>query len=212
MDHVNIHGNLMGINSKPNHLGSRKEFLQRYHEVPNQIQGELETGKLRLGDMLHYSIKPVGSSLTIKMFETQDDKEVGLRSISNAKLPKNQVLLLSGIYVMAGVTRAANPGNPTKDEIMATRFGTIDTIDFAALANGEFDLKVNKVQLIPETSNRIFCTDGETNFPEGYYKLHNPRQIADDVLIEATFNLGTVNNIPQDTHLFLGLHGTITTP
>jgi len=208
----NMHGELMGTPGKAVPNGSRGEFLERYHKINPSIQQELEKSKMRLGDVLLYSIKKVGPSTTIKMFETQDDKQVGLRSLSNAKLPKNQTLLLSGIYVLAGIAPAANQGSPTNEEIMATQFDSIDEADFAAISNGEFDLKVNKVQIVPETSCRIFCSDNDTNWPVGYYKLHNPRTIDDDVLIEATFTLGTTKNIPADTYLYLGFHGTITTP
>lgn len=208
----NNYGELMGVPPKAAHRGSRGEFLQNYHKINPNIQSELEQAKMRLGDTLVYSIKRVGPSTTIKMFETQDDKQVGLRSLSNAKLPKNQTLLLSGIYVLAGTAPAATQGSPSDDEIMATPFGSVTGANYSAITNGEFDLKVNKVQLVPETSCRVFCTDNDHNWPLGYYKLHNPRTIDDDVLIEATFTLGTTQNIPADTYLFLGLHGTITTP
>ena len=61
-------------------------------------------------------------------------------------------------------------------------------------------------------SNRVFSTDNNHNWPLGYYKLHNPRMISDDVEIEFTIELGTTTNIPQDTHLYVGLAGTVTTP
>ena len=96
---------------------------------------------------------------------------------------------------------------------MATPFGALDSSPgFAALMNGEFDLKANKLQLVPETSMRVFSNELGMHFPVGFYKLHNPRLIQDDVLIEATLELGTVQNIPQDTHIYIGLYGTITTP
>ncbi|MBC7413242.1 MAG: hypothetical protein H7331_12405 [Bacteroidia bacterium] len=68
--------------------GSRAEMEKHFKELPAHIKAELAKGNLRLADALIYSIKPV-TSKTIKMFETQDDKEIGLRNISNAKLPKN---------------------------------------------------------------------------------------------------------------------------
>lgn len=184
--------------------GSRAEMEKHFRELPKHIKDELAKGNLRLADALIYSIKPV-SSKTIKMFETQDDKEIGLRNISNAKLPKNQALLVSGIVVMAGVSE-----NNTKDAIMSTYFNPIDS--FPALALGESNLKANKKIIMPETSNYFFRNTYFSGRPIGYYKLANPRLIHDDILIEYTIELGTMQNIPANTQLFVGLHGTITTP
>jgi hypothetical protein len=154
----------------------------------------------------------VGSSTTIKMFETQDDKKIGLRNISNAKLPKNQALLISGIILLAGISPSAG-SSPTDAEITATPFKSLqDNANFAAIINGEFNLKVNKVQIVPETSMRIFENNWSGMWPVGFYKLHNPRLAQDDVLIEATLELGSVNNIPAHTYIYIGLCGTITTP
>ena len=139
------------------------------------------------------------------MFETQDDKEIGLRNISNAKLPKNQVLLVSGIILLAGVSTDA-----TKDKVMATNFTGLE--GFPALASGETNLKSNKKQIMPETSNNAFKTAGTTLVRVGYYKLSNPRLILDDVLVELTVELGTMEGIAPNTQIYCGLHGTITTP
>ena len=184
--------------------GSRAEMEKHFKELPKHIKYELAKGNLRLADALIYSIKPV-TSKTIKMFETQDDKEIGLRNVSNAKLPKNQALLVSGIVVMAGVSQ-----NNTKDAIMSTYFNTVDS--FPALALGESNLKANKKIIMPETSNYFFRNNYFSGTPLGYYKLANPRLIHDDILIEFTVDLGTMQNIPENTQLFVGLHGTITTP
>jgi hypothetical protein len=94
--------------------GSRAEMEKHFGELPAHIKEGLANGSLRLADATIYSIKPA-SSKTIKMFETQDDKEIGLRNISNAKLPKNQAFLVSGIYLLAGVSADA-----TKDKIITT--------------------------------------------------------------------------------------------
>lgn len=184
--------------------GSRAEMEKHFRELPKHIKDELAKGNLRLADALIYSIKPV-SSKTVKMFETQDDKEIGLRNISNAKLPKNQALLVSGIVLMAGVS-----ANNTKEAIMSTYFNAIDS--FPAVALGESNLKANKKIIMPETSNYFFRNNFFSGRPIGYYKLANPRLIQDDILIEYTVELGTMTNIPENTQLFVGLHGTITTP
>lgn len=184
--------------------GSRAEMEKHFNELPKHIQEGLRKSELRLADTVIYSIKPVNSK-TIKMFETQDDKEIGLRNISNAKLPKNQAMLVSGIIILAGVSADA-----TKDKIMATNFTGLE--NFAALASGETNLKSNKKQIMPETSNYVFKTAGNHLVTAGYYKLANPRLIQDDVLIELTIELGTLEGIANNTQIWAGLHGTITTP
>lgn len=184
--------------------GSRAEMEKFFSELPEHIKGGLAKGELRLADTVLYSIKQVNSK-TIKLFETQDDKEIGLRNISNAKLPKNQAFLVSGIVLLAGVS-----ADLTKDKIMATQFRELE--NFPAIANGEFSLKSNKKQIVPETSNNVFKTLNMHNVPVGYYKLANPRLIHDDILMEFTVELGTMDGIVANTHVFVGLHGTVTTP
>jgi hypothetical protein len=184
--------------------GSRAEMEKFFGELPAHIKDGLARGELRLADSTIYSIKPV-TSKTIKMFETQDDKEIGLRNVSNAKLPKNQAFLVSGIYLLAGTSADA-----TKDKIIATEYKGLET--FHAIANGEFSLKSNKKQIVPETSNAVFKTAANHLVPIGYYKLANPRLIHDDILIEMTIELGTMDGIPANTYIYAGLHGTITTP
>lgn len=210
-------GELYGLGSTPAakapSKGSRAEFEKHFSQVPQHIQQELSKGNLRLGDQMIYSVKPVGASTIVKLFESQDDKKIGLRNISNGKLPKNQALLVSGIYILAGVTISASPGHPTDSEVMATHFRALtENQGFAAILNGEFSLRAHKVQLVPETSMRLWANDTNNMWAKGMYKLHNPRLIQDDVQIEATLELGTVQGIPQDTHIYVGLYGTITTP
>ena len=213
LDSPNAQGNLMGINpaaAKHPSKGSRAEFEKHFHEVPQAIRDELDLGKLRLADMIIYSIKPVGSGSTLKMFETQDVKKLGIRNISNGKLPKNSALLVSGIYLMAKGITAASPGSPTDEEMMKAVFGSIGATGYGALANGEVTLKAKKVTILDGTSARLWCTDNNMGYPLGFLKLSNPRLIEDDVPIELTIDLGTVSGLPADTIIYAGLYGTMT--
>lgn len=213
LDSPNAQGNLMGINpaiAKHPSKGSRAEFEKHFHEVPQAVRDELDLGKLRLADMVVYSIKPVGTGSTIRMFETQDVKKLGLRNISNGKLPKNSVLLVSGIYLLAKGITAAIPGSPTDEEMMKASFGSIGAAGMGPLANGEITLKAKKVTILDGTSMRLWCTDNNMGYPLGFLKLANPRLIEDDVPIELTIDLGTVSGLPQDTIIYAGLYGTMT--
>lgn len=186
--------------------GSRREFEKFLPQVPKHVQAEMKKGTVRLSDYTIYSIKPVNSK-TIKMFEPQDKKEVGVRNISDSKLPKNMVFLVSGIYLLVGTN-----GDPTDPEgHKAIRFASVNSI--AAICNGEFSFKSNRKQIIPENQSiRVFNTDNDHSVPLGYYKLDNPRMIRDEELIEFTVDLGTQLGIPANTWLFVALHGTVTTP
>jgi hypothetical protein len=189
----------------PASRGSRAEFEKHMGEAPTHIKDGLLKGELRLADTIIYSRKRVNSK-TIKLFETQDVKSVGMRNISNAKLPKNQVLLVSGIFMLVGLAE-----NATDEKAMVAKYDKIE--DYPALANGEFTLKANKKIIVSDVDNAVFKTVGNSQLHVGYYKLANPRMIHDDILLEANVELGSLEGINTDrTFLYLGLHGTITTP
>jgi len=185
--------------------GSRAEFEKFFVELPKHIKEQLLQGKLRLADQLIYTIKPIKGAKTIKMFESQDVKEVNLRNISNAKLPKNMALLVSGIYLLHGIATSLDV-----DDIKTTKFDTIENV--GALANGEFKLKANKKQLVSDTSNRKFVTTQFDMVPKSFYKLANPRLIHDDVDIEFEIELGTIKGLDANSVLYVGLEGTATIP
>lgn len=185
---------------------SRGEMEKFFKQVPKHVKSELVRGKLRLADYTIFATKRV-TSKTIKMFETQDDKNVGVSNISNAKLPKNSVFLVSGIYLLAGISADIADAEANK----AIPFASISA--YPALANGEFSLKANKTQIVPENqANRRFVTDNDTTTPIGYYKLDNPRLIKDEELIEFTVEVGTMFGLDPDLHIWVGLDGTGTTP
>lgn len=186
---------------------SRAEMEKFFKQLPKHIKGELLKGGVRLADYTIYSSKLI-TSKTVKMFEPQDDKEVGIRNISNAKLPKNMVFLVSGIILLTG--KVPNPQD--KESIKAINYRSVSTVP--AIANGEFSLKANRKQIVPENQSvRRFATDNDQTVPVGYYKLDNPRLIRDEELIEFTVELGTLFNIPNnEQYLYVGLDGTGTTP
>ena len=188
--------------------GSRAEMEKHFGELPQNIKDGLLKGDLRLADTIIYSRKVVNSK-TVKLFETQDVREVGIRNLSNAKLQKGQAMLVSGIFMLVGQVAAGD--NPTTDKIISAKYDKIE--DYGAIANGEFTLKANKKIIMGDVDNAIFKTANNHLAPIGYYKLSNPRVIQDDILIEATVELGTLDGIDTaKTFLYVGLHGTITTP
>lgn len=198
---------LKKISSKPmSSRGSRAEFEKFFKEVPPGVKQSLVDGDLRLADFTIFSIKQVKSK-TVKLFEPQDEREVGLRNIANGKLPKNFVFLVSGIYLLAGVADDASD----IEKVKATDFKSVTLMP--AIANAEFSLKANKKQIIPEGNIvRKFITDNNHLTNLGYFKLDNPRLIKDDELIEFVVELGTMQGLDPKTFLYVGLDGTGTTP
>lgn len=185
--------------------GSRAEMEKHFGLLPKHIQEQLLSGDLRLADTIVYSIVPI-STKTTRCFEPQHTRQIGLRSLSEGRLPKGQALLVSGIIMLAGVAASDTP-----DDAMSTAFTKLEAVP--AIANGEFSLKANKKIIVPEgTNNHVFCTENFHGVTLGYYKLANPRLIHDDVPVELVVELGTVTGIAAHTQLFVGLHGTITTP
>jgi hypothetical protein len=206
LDAVTRHKTMQKLFKKnaPSH-GSRAEFEKFFGELPKHIKEGLLSQKLRLADTVVYTIKPVNGAKTIKLFESQDVKQIGMSSLSQSRLPKNSALLVSGIILLQGVAASLSV-----DDQKSTVFDTIDTV--GALSTGEFTLKANKKNIVDSTSNYVFKTKDFTSVTRGYYKLANPRLIHDDVDIEWEVELGTVTGIPANTILFGGLHGTITIP
>jgi hypothetical protein len=182
---------------------SRAEMEKYEHLLPEHVKREIKKGKLHYADSIIYSIKPIDSR-TIKMFLPQDDKEIGLRNISNGKLQKNQCLLVSGIWCLCTTTYSGS----TKDDLLGSAFMEPDILP--PLVNGEFSLKANQDYIVHEAPCMVF----RNAFPSavGYYKLDNPRLIIDQVPIEFTIELGTMKNMPKNSFVMIGLKGTITTP
>lgn len=191
--------------SLPPSIGSRAEFEKFFRELPDEIREKLIKGDLRLADYSIRAIKHI-TSKTVKMFETQDQKETGILSIAQAKLPKGSVLVVSAISMLAGVPTALET-----DKVKATNFRSI--VNYPALANAEFSLKANKKQIVPEgRPTRCFVTDNNHNIQLGISKLHNPRLIRDEEQIEFVIELGTMEGLDANTHIQVELLGTITTP
>lgn len=191
----------------PGSRGSRSDFEKFFKELPAEVRAALLKGTLHLADYTIYSLKAVNGSKTIKLFETQDAKETGIRNIDKAKLDKNFVFVVSGIILLSGVATDIND----KDALKSTDFKSVS--NFPAIANGEFSLKANKKSIVPEGNMvRKFITDNDHTRPIGYFKLDNPRLIKDDELIEFVVELGTTLGLDPNTVIYVGLDGTGTTP
>ena len=174
---------------------SRGEFERRLHLLPKEIQQGLANKTLQAVDVAYYVTKNVANNKVVKMLKDDDNKVVGISNISSAKLEKGNVMLLSGIILIAGA-------NSAKAE--EVKFGLLPEI----LRNGEFEFKANGTTLIPSTSCEVFNTLGTTR-QEGYYKIDNPKIIYDQQAME--FNLEWGANAAENQHIKAILVGTAVT-
>ena len=82
---------------------SRGEFEQRINLLPREIQQGLASKNLQAVDAAYYVTKSVSGNKIIKMLKDDDTKIVGISNISGGKFEKGNVMLLSGIVIVASV-------------------------------------------------------------------------------------------------------------
>ncbi len=176
---------------------SRGEFEKRMPMLPKEIQTGLASKNLQVVDAAYYVTKNVSASKIAKMLKDDDNKVIAQSNISSAKLEKGNMMLLSGIILLAGV---AEQGKTVGDV----------TFDFlpAYIRNGEFEFKANGTTLIPSTSCEVFNTAGMT-IRKGLFRLDNPKIINDQQAME--LNLEWSSNAVDNTFIKAILIGTSVT-
>lgn len=175
---------------------SRSEFEKRIHLLPKEIQQGLANKTLQAVDAAYYVTKNVSGNKIIKMLKDDDTKVVAVSNISGGKLEKGNIMLLSGLILLASVD------GPAKVE--EAQFGLLTD----SIKNGEFEFKANGTTLVPITSCEVFNTTGTTR-QVGYYKLDNPKIIYDQQSMEMNIEWGA--NAPANSFLKLMLVGTAVT-
>jgi hypothetical protein len=174
---------------------SRGEFEQRINLLPKDIQQGLASKNLQAVDAAYYVTKSVSGNKIVKMLKDDDTKIVGISNISGGKFEKGNVMLLSGIILVASVGVAK--GEEGKYDVLPD-----------AIRNGEFEFKANGTTIVPITSLEVFNTTG-TQRQRGYYKLDNPKMIYDQQSMELNLEWGS--NAAADTFVKAILIGTAVT-
>jgi len=176
---------------------SRGEFEKRMPMLPKEIQMGLASKNLQVVDAAYYVTKSVSGSKIAKMLKDDDNKVIAQSNISSAKLEKGNVMLLSGIILLAGV---AEQGKTVGDV----------TFDFlpSYIRNGEFEFKANGTTLIPSTSCEVFNTAGMT-IRKGLFRMDNPKIIHDQQAME--LNIEWSSNAVENTFIKAILLGTSVT-
>jgi hypothetical protein len=171
---------------------SRSEFERRIFMLPKEIQEGLANKTLQAVDAAYYVTKSVSNNKIIKVLKDDDTKVVAVSNISGGKLEKGNVMLLSGIILLASVGVA---------KVEDAKFDILPDV----IRNGEFEFKANGTTLVPITSCEVFNTTGTTR-QKGYYKLDNPKIIFDQQAMELNIEWGA--NAPADTFIKAMLVGT----
>ncbi|NCC88233.1 MAG: hypothetical protein EOM05_10305, partial [Clostridia bacterium] len=157
---------------------SRGEFEKRLHWLPKEIQQGLANKNLQAVDAAYYVTKSVASAKQIKMLKDDDNKVVGTSNISSAKLEKGNIMMLTGIILLAGTATTGN---------------RVDQVNFDMLPdyirNGEFEFKANGTTLIPSTSCDVFNTTNMT-IRKGLFVMDNPKVILDQQAMEFNVEWG----------------------
>jgi len=174
---------------------SRGEFEQRINLLPKDIQQGLASKNLQAVDAAYYVTKSVSGNKIIKMLKDDDTKIVGISNVSGGKFEKGNMMLLSGIVIVASV--GVVKGEEGKYDILPD-----------IIRNGEFEFKANGTTIVPITSLEVFNTNGTTR-QRGYYKLDNPKMIYDQQSMELNLEWGS--NAGADTFVKAILIGTAVT-
>jgi len=174
---------------------SRGEFEDRMHLLPQEIQNGLARKNLQAVDAAYYVTKNISDNKIIKMLKDDDTKIVGISNVSGAKFEKGNIMLLSGIILLASVG------------VVKGEEGVYDVLP-PFIRNGEFEFKANGTTLIPITSCEVFDTTGTVR-QKGLFKLDNPKMIYDQQSMELNVEWGS--NVPDNTFLRVILVGTAVT-
>jgi hypothetical protein len=174
---------------------SRGEFEKRLHLLPKEIQAGLANKTLQAVDAAYYVTKAISNAKIIKILKDDDTKVVAVSNISSSKLEKGNIMLLSGIVLLAsiGIAKAEEGKYDVLPEIVR---------------NGEFEFKANGTTLIPITSCQVFDTLGTVR-QKGLFKLDNPKIIYDQQSMELNVEWGS--NAPDNTFIKAILLGTAVT-
>ncbi|MBI4946682.1 MAG: hypothetical protein HY840_09805 [Bacteroidetes bacterium] len=170
---------------------SRGEFEKRLHWLPKEIQQGLANKTLQAVDAAYYTTKNISICKIIKMLKDDDNKVIGQGNISSAKLEKGNIMLLSGIILLAGVAAPGQNASQVNYDILP---------DY--IRNGEFEFKANGTTLVPSTSCEVFNTTN-MNVRKGLFTMDNPKVILDQQAMELNIEWGanSVDNFYMKTIL-----------
>lgn len=165
-----------------------------------------KSGEIKLQDHVIEIAKYVGGSSSIDFVAEGDQRLLGLRSISNAKLNENEYFCPVAISMLIATTAGT-----TDADLQNAAYTNIDASGPAA--NGWLDIKVNEVEyLLREvpTSKFLGLSSGGSDAPAGMIFLDNFTIMKPQFRNEIILKVGQA--FPANRAIKFLLHGTRTTP
>lgn len=187
---------------------SREHFIEQAKASKNPEINKIATavleGRSRMADFALYSIVDGSGKTMIRLFESQDKEEIGIKNIAAARLEKGEVFMASGIILLAKTSIEVEYDAVAMSKL---KFGSIDEIP--GLSNGEWEFEVNNSIIVPKSSMHMFVTTGY-NVPVGMYPMVNPKILEDNVPLSLTIE--TKIALPAKTAVKAILYGTVAVP
>ena len=190
-------------NSKKTLLSTLEAMAATGDKDAISLIADYRNGLISIQDGTIRSIAQANAVTELSLFEPTTEKRDGIYSLSKSHLDKGIAFIVTGIALLAtqvtdtvgSVTtpRSMNPRSDAEYAAMleADAFGLVSNI--AALANGEFSVRVNRKPVLDKLAVSVFANGagvgGVTIGPLGFYKLDNPIFIKPEVPIEATLRL-----------------------
>lgn len=143
------------------------EFAARLSRIDANLAAAVKNGSVQVVDSAIYTARPLASDTTIEIFQSADDKKVGVSNINKRQLEANTYMLVTAIQLVFGDCS----GDKTMGEV---DFGVIDE----TIGNGEFELKAGDKILMPRNSMEIFRTSQNSEEPAGMFKLDCPKLVS----------------------------------
>ena len=166
----------------------RKQFLERVHLLPKDIQMALKSGKAQISDAPYYATAEIKGTRS-ELIKLSVSEELGITNLDNGKLGKDRHLTVSGIRLLF--------------DSNAIDGAFTDTFP-ADLMNGEWEMELNGKKVFEKQPMRRFF-DGfygyNTQKPFGLYVLNNPKTINPQTPIE--FNVNLPNEVQGFLKVFL---------
>lgn len=184
-----------------NAKGKRAIFLANMHQLPEKIKQGLLDKKYRMTDAKQlYFTKAAGSSTSVNMIKSDDQKAVGKTNVASAKLDTDKPFLVTAIQVLSGAAASGEtePYNVT--------FGVPEV----AILNGEFEFAVNSIPIVENSPCTVFDTTNSNDSLRGYFNLDNPVYI--DAEKELKFNFNLTQAAATRTWIRVILHGVAIVP
>ena len=146
--------------------------------------GLIQTGQLQVVDHRFVGVREISNQTLIKLLDSADTKQIGINNLSNGKPAPNQLMLVTGVKLMALQNGAAI----TPAILRAANYGELT--DVAGLINGVITIKSDGKNIVFQHPLSAFMI-GNRRDEKGVYHLKFPKVIYPDRDLQIEIDLGT---------------------